>query len=137
MLQISTDKSKLNISLIHDYLSNQSYWAKNRSLEKVKRSIEHSLCFGVYENDQQVGFARVSTDYTIFAWIMDVFILEEYRGKGYSKQLMNAILSHEKLQDLQRWGLATDDAHGLYQQFGFTPLKHPEKMMEIAKPRNT
>lgn len=131
MILISTDKQKLNIEMIHDYLSNRSYWAKGRDIETVKRSIEHSLCFGVYENDRQIGFARVVTDYAVFAWIMDVFIHEDYRKKGYSKMLINAILTHEGLQNLKRWGLGTDDAHGLYEQFGFRLLSKPQNMMEL------
>jgi GNAT superfamily N-acetyltransferase len=133
MIQISTDKNRLNIVLIHEYLSTESYWAQNRDIEIVKRSIDNSLCFGVYEDDKQIGFARVVTDYAVFAWIMDVFILKNYKGKGYGKMLMRAIMSHDKLQNLQRWGLATDDAHGLYEQFGFKPLSKPLNMMEIKR----
>ena len=133
MIQISTDKKKLDIDLIHNYLSGESYWAKGRSKEVVKRSIDNSLCFGVYEDDRQIGFARVVTDCAVFAWILDVFILREYRGKGYSKQLMKTIMSHDSLQNLQRWGLGTEDAHGLYKQFGFMPLSKPQNMMEIKR----
>ena len=131
MIQISTDKKRLNTKLIHEFLSQKSYWAKGRNIEIVKRSIENSLCFGVYSDNQQIGFARVVTDYAVFAWLLDVFILEAYRGKGYGKLLMNAIMKHEKLQNLQRWGLGTEDAQGLYQQFGFKPLRKPENIMEI------
>jgi GNAT superfamily N-acetyltransferase len=133
MIQISTDKTRLDIDLIHDYLSKESYWAKGRDIEIVKRSIDNSLCFGLYIDNKQIGFARVVTDYAIFGWIMDVFILSDYRGKGYGKKLIYAIMTHEKLQNLQRWGLGTDDAHGLYQQFGFTPLSKPQNMMEIKR----
>lgn len=133
MLEISTDKTRLDIDLIHNYLSNESYWAKGRTLETVCRSIDHSLCFGVYIEDQQVGFARVISDYAIFAWILDVFILEKHRGKGYSKLLMQAVMTHGQLQNLQRWGLGTEDAHGLYAQFGFTALSKPQNMMEIKR----
>ncbi|GET31460.1 N-acetyltransferase [Prolixibacter bellariivorans] len=129
-IHISNDKSLLDLEMIHDFLTNRSYWAKGRSMETVKRSVENSLCFGVYENGKQVGFARVVTDYAVFAWLLDVFILEEYRGRGLSKQLMSAIISHPNLQNLKRWGLGTDDAHGLYQQFGFTALSKPNNMME-------
>jgi len=129
-IHISNDKSLLDLEMIHDFLTNRSYWAKGRSMETVKRSVENSLCFGVYENDKQVGFARVVTDYSVFAWLMDVFILEDCRGRGYSKQLMSAIISHPDLQNLMRWGLGTEDAHGLYQQFGFTALSKPNNMME-------
>ena len=131
MIEISTNKQKLDIQLIHNYLSNESYWAKGRSLETVQRSIENSLCFGVYTENSQVGFARVITDYVVFAWLLDVFILPEYQGKGYGKKLMQAIITHPDLQGLRRWGLGTDDAHGLYKQFGFTSLQKPENMMEI------
>jgi GNAT superfamily N-acetyltransferase len=132
-LQLSTDKSKLDIKLIHNYLCNESYWAKGRTFVTVAKSIENSLCFGVYYDEKQIGFARVVTDYAIFAWIMDVFILKDYRGNGYSKMLMKAIMTHEKLLELQRWGLGTDDAHGLYEKFGFKPLGKPQNMMEIKR----
>jgi len=132
-VHISTDKSRLDVVMIHRYLSTESYWAKGRSLDTVQKSIENSLCFGLYLDDRQVGFARVVTDYAIFAWIMDVFILQEYRGRGYSKVLMHNIRTHEGLQNLYRWGLATEDAHGLYTQFGFTSLSKPHLMMEIVK----
>lgn len=131
MIEISTDKQKLDIQIIHNYLSKESYWAKGRSMETVQRSIDNSLCFGVYTENKQVGFARVVTDYAVFAWLLDVFILPEYQGKGYGKKLMQTIMTHEKLQGLRRWGLGTDDAHELYKQFGFTPLNKPENVMEI------
>lgn len=133
MIQITTDKSKLDINLIHKFLSTQSYWAKGRDIEIVKRSVENSLCFGLYLNNKQIGFARVVTDFAVFAWIMDVFVQDEYRGKGYGKKLMSAIMSYEKLQNLQRWGLGTNDAHRLYKQFGFKPLSKPQNMMEIKR----
>jgi len=133
MIQVSTDKTKLNIDLIHRYLSKESYWAADRDIETVKRSVDNSLCFGLYLDDKQIGFARVVSDYAVFAWIMDVFILKDYRGHGYGKKLMNSIMTHEKLQNLQRWGLGTDDAHGLYEQFGFKPLSKPQNMMEIKR----
>ena len=132
MIQISTDKSRLDIELIHNYLSNESYWAKGRSIEKVKLSIENSICFGVYLDEAQIGFARVVTDYAVFAWILDVFILKDFQGRGYGKKLMNTIMTQNNLQNLLRWGLGTDDAHGLYKQDGFKPLKKPQNMMEIV-----
>ena len=132
MIQISTDKSRLNIDLIHNYLSNESYWAKGRSIEKVKLSIENSICFGVYLDEAQIGFARVVTDYAVFAWILDVFILKDFQGRGYGKKLMNTIMTQNNLQNLLRWGLGTDDAHGLYEQYGFKSLKKPQNMMEIV-----
>lgn len=130
MIEISSDKCKLDLDLIHNYLSEDSYWAKGRSIETVKRSIVNSLCFGIYENDEQIGFARVVTDYAVFAWLLDVFILDTYQGKGYGKNLLSYIMAHPELQGLQRWGLGTNDAHGLYNKFGFEALDHPEFMME-------
>lgn len=123
--------------MIHDYLSKRSYWAQNRSLEKVKKSIEHSLCFGIYNKEnKQIGFARVVTDYAVFAWILDLFILEDYQGKGGGKMLMKAIMETPELQDLHRWGLGTRDAHGLYKQFGFEELLRPDVLMEIVNRRD-
>jgi GNAT superfamily N-acetyltransferase len=133
----STDKKKLDLDMIHDYLSNRSYWARNRSLDKVKKSIEHSLCYGIYNKEnKQIGFARVVTDYAVFAWILDLFILEEYQGKGGGKMLMKAIMENPELQDLHRWGLGTRDAHGLYKQFGFEELLRPDVLMEIVNHRD-
>lgn len=127
---ISTDKSKLDLKIIHNFISN-SYWAKNRSLKTMKKAIDNSLCFGVYYGKKQVGFARVITDFTTFAYLADVFIIEEFRGKGLSKWLMNVILNYDSLKNLKRWFLATKDAHGLYEKFGFTKLKEPDKLMEM------
>jgi GNAT superfamily N-acetyltransferase len=126
---ISTNKEKLDIDVVHHYLSVESYWAKNIPLNIVKKSIEGSMCFGVYDNDVQIGFARVITDEATFAYLADVFILENYRGQGLSKWLMQAILNCPSLQGLRRFLLATKDAHGLYAQFGFVPLQNPERMM--------
>jgi len=99
--------------------------------EIVDRSVENSLCFGIYLNGKQIGFARVVTDYATFAWLADVFIVEEKRGQGFSKKLLAAVLAHPRLQELRRFMLGTRDAHGLYGQFGFKPLAHPERFMEI------
>jgi len=126
---ISTDKSKLDIKVIHHYLSKESYWAKDRTLEAVKTTIENSVCFGVYDEEKQIGFARVASDLAVFAYIMDVFVLPTYRGNGLGKLLMDSIINGELLRSVQIWMLATDDAHGLYRQYGFTALPHPEKMM--------
>ena len=115
---INTDKTKLNIDIIHQYLSEESYWAQGRSMETVRKSIEHSLCFGVYAADQQVGFARVVTDYATFAWLADVFILESHRGLGLSKWLVECIVTHPDLQNLKNFLLATKDAHELYRKYG-------------------
>ena len=128
-MTISTDKSKLDVPLIHAFLT-ETYWAKDRTIETVEKSIEHSLCFGVYKDGKQIGFGRVATDYTIFAYIMDVFVLPEQRGKGYSKQLMQAIVNASALKSCETWLLKTVDAHGLYNQFGFAVLKYPEKVLE-------
>jgi GNAT superfamily N-acetyltransferase len=128
---ISTDKSKLDLNVIEDYLTNHSYWAKGRSLSTIEKSIANSLCFGVYTDKyQQVGFARVVSDFAVFAWILDVFILESYRKKGLGKLLMQEIVNYPELQGLQRWGLGTNDAHGLYEKFGFKIMAHPDHMME-------
>jgi GNAT superfamily N-acetyltransferase len=118
--------------MIYDFLS-QSYWAAGRPFTIVKKAIENSLCFGIYCNKKQIGFARVVTDYSTFAYLADVFILEEYRGKGYSKKLLKTIVEYPELQSIKRWILATNDAHNLYAKFGFKSLKNPEKFMEIVK----
>ena len=131
---ISTDHARLNVELIHDFLSNTTYWAVGRTREVVQRSIENSLSFGIYKGVDQVGFARVVTDYATFAWVADVFVLPEYRGRGLSKWLMEVILSHPELQGFRRWVLATKDAHSLYERFGFIPLHRPERWMERPDP---
>jgi GNAT superfamily N-acetyltransferase len=132
---ISTDKSTLNADMIWDYLANHSYWANGRTKETVEITIENSLCFGVYNSDSiQVGFARVVTDYAVFAWLMDVFILPEVQDQGLGKLLMAEIMAHKDLQQLKRWGLATNDAHGLYEKFGFKQLSKPQNMMEFITP---
>jgi len=135
--KISTDKDKLDLIAIHDFLTNRSYWARGRSFETVKRSIENSICFGVYDNtDKLVGFARVLTDSAVFAYIMDVFILEDFRKQGLGKQLMDAIMKHPDIQGLQRVMLATNDAHKLYEKFGFVLTEIPNKIMEfVNKPQ--
>ena len=131
---ISTDRDRLDVPLIHNFLSNDSYWAKGRAIETVKRSIENSLDFGLYKGEQQIGFARVVTDYATFAWLADVFVLDEYRGRGLGKWLVEVILSHPELQKLRRWVLATKDAHEIYRQFGFSELRRPERWMERPDP---
>ncbi|GAB3642089.1 GNAT family N-acetyltransferase [Spirosoma arcticum] len=127
---ISTDKSRLDLPLIQQFLSQESYWAQNVPLDVVVRSIANSLCFGVYQQDRQIGFARVITDQATFAYLSDVFILPEHRGKGLSKLLMEKISNWPTLQGLRRWVLATQDAHALYEQFGFTALDKPEIFMQ-------
>jgi GNAT superfamily N-acetyltransferase len=131
---ISTDNARLDLKMIHDFLTNSSYWAVGRSFETVKRSIEHSLAFGLYENDKQIGFARIVTDYATFAWMADVFVLECARGKGLGTWLVEVILSHPELQGFRRWTLATKDAHEIYRKFGFRELKRPERWMERRDP---
>ena len=132
-LMISDDLALLDRPLIHRFLSEGSYWAKNVPREVVDRSINHSLCFGIYEAGRQIGFARVVTDRATFAWLADVFVLEARRGRGLSKQLMAAVIAHPALQGLRRFMLATLDAHGLYQQFGFAAVKDVERFMEIHR----
>jgi GNAT superfamily N-acetyltransferase len=127
---ISTDQQKLQLDLIHDFLSSRSYWALQRSLDVVARSLENSLSFGLYKRAHQVGFARVVTDYATFAWLADVFIVEEERGQGLAKWLLEVIVSHPQLQGFRRWVLVTRDAHDLYRQFGFKELENPTRWME-------
>jgi GNAT superfamily N-acetyltransferase len=131
---ISTDQARLDVEAIHDYLSNSSYWALGRSLEAVRRSIEHSLAFGLYKDERLIGFARVITDYATFAWLADVFVLEEFRGRGLGKWLVDVIITHPELQGFRRWVLATKDAHELYRPYGFNELNKPERWMERPDP---
>lgn len=129
-LRISTVKHELDVSLIHDFLSTQTTWAKDIPYALVKTSIENSLCFGGYIGETQVAFARVISDYATFANLVDVFVLPKYRGKGYSKVLLEAVLAHPQLQGLRRFTLATGNAHDLYSQYGFTAPIHPKSLME-------
>ena len=131
---ISTERARLDVDLIHGDLSGSSYWAKGRPREVVERSIEHSLPFGVYLGERQVGFARVITDYATFGYVADVFVLPSHRGHGIAKELMRAVREHPELQSLRRWHLVTRDAHGLYAQFGFAPLDAPERHMAFTVP---
>jgi len=130
-LLISDDKALLDRALIHRFLSERSYWAQDVPREIVDRSIEHSLCFGVYRNKSQIGFARVVTDFATFAWLADVFVIEVERKQGVGKKLVAAVLAHPRLQNLRRFMLGTRDAFGLYSRFGFKPLAYPERFMEI------
>ena len=133
---ISTERERLDVDLIHKFLSESSYWAIGRPLEVVRRSIEHSLAFGIYQGErQQIGFARVITDDATFAWIADVFVLEEFRGRGLGKWLVEIILGHPELQAFRRWVLATKDAHELYRSYGFQELQRPERWMERHDPQ--
>ena len=126
---ISTDPARLDLDAICDFLS-RAYWAKGRPRERIERSLANSLAFGMYEDNKQIGLARVVTDFATFAWLCDVFIDEAYRGRDLGKWLMESILSHPELQGLRRWLLATRDAQGLYKQFGWTPLERPERWMQ-------
>jgi GNAT superfamily N-acetyltransferase len=134
MLEITNDRARMDVARIHDYLSNESYWARGIPRERVERSIANSLCFGAFDDGLQIGFARVITDYATFAYIADVFVIESHRGRGISKQIMQTIIEHPKLQELRRWLLVTRDAHGLYAQFGFVPLDAPERHMMRLRP---
>ena len=133
-LRITTDPAALDVELVHRFLSQQSTWAKGIPLELVRRAIEGSLCFGGFLGQGQVAFARVISDYATFANLVDVFVLPEHRGKGYSKALMREVMAHPKLQGLRRFTLATSDAHGLYRQFGFTAPLKPDSFMERYRP---
>ena len=127
---ISTDKTRLDTGLIHNFLSEDSYWAQDRPYDVVERSIDHSLCFGVYAGTEQVGFARVVTDYVTFAWLCDVFIVEPHRGQGLGKRLVETVVAHPDLDGIRLFSLATRDAHELYHRYaGFEPLEVPEKWM--------
>jgi len=133
--EISTDKSLIDFEVVYKYLNGDSYWANGIQAEKLRKAVENSMCFGVYDRENnQVGFARVITDQATFAYICDLFILPGFRGLGLSKWLVQSILGHPELQGLRRWSLATADAHGLYNQFGFTQITRPEVWMEIFSP---
>lgn len=131
---ISTDRQRLQIETIHRFLSEESYWAQERTREQTETAIKNSLPFGVYKGGNQIGFARVVTDYATFAYLGDVFILDEFRGSGLSKWLMEMIVNHPELQGFRRWILATQDAHTLYEKFGFAALRFPERWMEKTAP---
>jgi GNAT superfamily N-acetyltransferase len=130
---ISIDRSRLDVKAIHDFLTH-SYWSPGIPLATVVRAIENSVCVGAYLGADQVGFARVVTDKTTFAYLADVYVLEPHRGKGLSRQMMEAITQHPELQGLRRWLLITRDAQGLYAKFGFKPLAAPERFMERHTP---
>lgn len=129
MISVSTDKSKLDIAFIHNF-TKDIYWAAPRTIEEVQTCIENSFCFGIYLDDKQIGFARVITDYVVFAYLMDVFIDEKHRGNGYSSLLIEAMMKEPELKQIKIWRLATTDAHFLYRKFGFNSLATPEKLME-------
>lgn len=131
---ISTDKTLLDIDEIHRFLTEEAYWASERTFQQTKTAIENSICFGIYCGERQIGFARVVSDKATFAYVGDVFVLTEYRGQGFSKWMMQVIIDHPELQGLRRWVLATKDAHGLYRQFDFAELRFPERWMEKTAP---
>ncbi len=130
----STDPARLDLDAIHKFLSEESYWAQNRSREQTETAIRNSLPFGLYKGENLIGFARVVTDFATFAYLGDVFVVEEFRGRGLSKWLMKVIVEHPELQGFRRWVLATRDAHALYEKFGFHELVHPERWMEKPAP---
>ncbi len=130
---INTEKARIDLAFVHDFLK-RSYWAREIPVEIVRHSIENSLCFGLYEAEKQIGFARVVTDYATFAYLCDVFVIENKRGRGLSKWLMETVMAHPEVQNLRRWLLATKDAHGLYGQYGFTSLDAPAVFMQRHAP---
>ena len=129
-VEVSTNRARLDVGLIHRYLAQESYWSPGIPRELVERAIEHSFCFGAFDGEAQIGFARVITDFATFAYVADVFVIASHRGRGVSKAIMRAIREHPRLQGLRRWHLVTRDAHGLYEQFGFRALAIPERHME-------
>ncbi len=133
-IEVSTDPDRLVVDLIYRWLAEESYWAQGMPRDVALRAIANSINFGVFADGRQVGFARVVTDRATFAWLADVFVDEAYRGRGCGKAVVAAVLAHPELQGLRRWMLATRDAHGLYAQYGFTPIP-PDRFMEIRDPR--
>jgi len=134
-IEISTDSERFDLDVVHGYLA-RSYWAKGIPRETVERAIAGSLCFGAFDGERQIGFARVITDKATFAYLADVFVLEEFQGRGIASKLMEAIVGHPELQGLRRWMLVTRDAHRLYERFGFRLVGHPDRHMEklLANP---
>ena len=134
--EISTDASRLDLDVIHNFLAKESYWSPGIPRHVVEKSLAHSLCFGVYHQNSQVGLARIVTDKATFALLADIFILEPHRGKGLSKWLMQTVMDHEDLKNLRRLLLLTSDAHGLYRQFGFTEISNAWRFLEALRPDN-
>ena len=128
---ISTDRARLDTCAIHHFLSTQSYWSKNIPFSRVEAAIAHSLNFGLYQKENQIGFARIISDFSTMAYLADVYVLPEFRGRGLSKWLIQSIMDYPELQGLRRWILATKDAHGLYQQFGWKPVADPDRWLEV------
>jgi GNAT superfamily N-acetyltransferase len=134
-IEISTDRDRLDLAMIHAFLANDSYWVPGISRSSVEKCIKHSLCFGIFADGRQIAFARVVTDYVRFAHLLDVFVLPDFRGRGLGKLLMSNILSHPELRTIVRYTLVTQDAHGLYAQYGFTSIANPERQMELLRPK--
>ena len=128
---ISTEQARLDINAIHHFLSTQAYWSLNIPFSKVEETVAHSLNFGLYYNKQQIGYARVISDFASIAYLGDAYVLPDFRGRGLSKWLMKTIMEYPELQGLRRWILSTADAHGLYKQFGWVPVAYPERWMEV------
>src|SRR5882757_6049487 len=131
---ITTDKTKLDIGFLHSFLSTEAYWSKGIPLDTVIRAAENSLNFGLFHQDKQIGYARIISDYSTVCYLGDVFVIRAHRGKGLSKWLMQQVMAHPDLKGLRRWILLTGDAHGLYKQFGWKPIAHPERWMEVHNP---
>ena len=129
---VSTDPARLDLPWIHNYLTHDAYWAKGVTFEVFHKSVENSLCFGVYHQEEQVGFGRVISDYATFAYLADVFISEGYQQRGLGIWLVDCIVSYPELQGLRRWMLVTSDAQGLYEKFGFSPMENPDRIMEMV-----
>jgi GNAT superfamily N-acetyltransferase len=134
-LEFSTDRTRLDVTMIHAYLANESYWVPGISLASVEKCIKNSLCFGAYLDGRQIGFARLVTDFVRYAHLLDVFILPEFRGQGIGKLLMENILEHPELRTIVRYTLGTQDAHGFYAKFGFSAFANPERQMELLRPQ--
>jgi GNAT superfamily N-acetyltransferase len=133
-IEISTDRQRLDVTMIHSFLANESYWVPGISRANVEKCINNSLCFGVYLDGRQIGFARVVTDFVRYAHLLDIFVLPQFRGRGIGKLLMENILAHPELGTIMRYTLGTQDAHGLYAQYGFTAPANPERQMELLRP---
>jgi GNAT superfamily N-acetyltransferase len=135
-IEFSTDQDRLDVTMIHAFLANESYWVPGISRASVEKCIRHSLCFGVYSDGRQIGFARAVTDFVRYAHLLDVFVLPAFRGRGIGKLLMENILAHPELQTIARYTLGTQDAHGLYAHYGFTAPANPERQMELLRPQS-
>jgi GNAT superfamily N-acetyltransferase len=133
--KISSDPAHLDLEWVHSYLAHDSYWAQGITAQVFLKSVENSICFGLFHDDSQVGFGRVISDFATFAYLADVFVSKKHRGQGLGKWLVGTILGYPELQGIRRWMLVTRDAHGLYERFGFKPLKNPGYLMERADKR--